>query len=128
MANVIYVNGTFSTQTPEGTTPLGLSTQVNCTGSNSIQIFADIATTSWQPLYTASLTDLRYAAFYNYGDSTANAGIIEVASDSAGTKLMSILQPGDSAVIPWSASIGAATLYAKAFNNSSSLAYQLAES
>lgn len=126
MPNVIYVNGTFSVQTAEGTTPLGLSTQVTTTGSNMVQIFTNVAMSSWQPLVTSSLSDLRYAAFVNYGDPAE--GTIKVSTDSSGTNVISILAPGDSSVVSWSGSIAASPLYCQAFNNSGSLAYQLTES
>ena len=123
MAYNIICNGTFTVQTITGNIPLGVNISVGLTGSNWVAKATDIGTSSWVGLDTSSLADLRYFAADNIG-----SGNIQIATDSAGTKIISILQPNDNCIIPWSGSVSTSTLFAKAFITGSTLAYMALES
>lgn len=126
MSDTIRNSGTF-TVTINGTVS---SFNGDCTlsvtkvGSNATADVKNVTSGSWQALTTASLSDLRYMYFANEG-----TGSIIIAVDSAGAKPIATLQPNDHAIIPWSASIAAASLYANVpmYTSSSLLYYILTE-
>jgi len=129
MADTIASSGTYTVSINGSTSKyvgdLSLTTLTK-TGSNATADVKNITSASaWTPLNTSSLSDMRYMYFSN--ESTSS---IIVASDSAGTKILTVLQPGDSSLIASSGSIATQTLYANvpASTSSSVLYYIVSES
>ena len=108
---------------------------LNLTGNLQLQYYvsqslmeavvANIATGAWIGLPTQSLADIRYVYVSNNGVPQTTAGSVNIATDNAGTKLVAIMQPGDFVLLPWS---GSTQLYARAYNNSSSITTIIASS
>jgi hypothetical protein len=118
----ILNSGTFTITTPSGQSWKGDSTvTVAQSGSNSVAVIQNISISAWSGLDTGSLSDVRYMHFDN-----VSTGSIKVATDSAGTNVITELAPNDVSVIAY-ASGSLPTLYAKAFNSASVLQYILAE-
>jgi hypothetical protein len=62
----------------------------------------------WTPLVTSSLDNLRYGYFSNEGTAS-----VQIASDSAGSKVITTLSPNDHSVIAFDiANIAQGTLFA----------------
>lgn len=107
--NTFTINGS-ATLVLDATRAVGnMAKTVTLVGSNAGFKSANITASGWTGLDTSSLSDLRYSWFYN-NDLTAS---IVIASGSNGEHVVTMLYPGDTAVMPWSASLP--QLYAKAF-------------
>lgn len=122
MSNTIYLNGNFQTSMVGGSSNIPISVNVVMTGSNATSDMKNIALTA-TALNTSSLSDLRYFAANNVGTAS-----IQIATDAAMTNIISTLQPNDSVIIPWSASIASIPLYAKSLVYTSVLSYIVVES
>jgi hypothetical protein len=116
MANTLSLNGTF-TVTIGNPINVPLSVNITISGSTDLRKTVPIALGSWQALDTSSLAVVRYLA----GDNISTGSIV-IASDSAGTKVIGTLQPGDNILTPWS---GSMPLFAQAYNSASVLQYYL---
>jgi len=93
---------------------------INLSGSNTISKDVNV-TSSYSQVNLSELSDFRYGWFYN-GNDTTNSGSIYIASDLAGTKVISILQVGDSLILPYSGSL---SIYAKTSNPTTASLLQL---
>ena len=126
MANTLTFNGTFTPTFGSLRPVASIATSITLSGSNFIANTLNVTSSAYTPLATSSLSDLRYAFFAN-NDATAS---IIVAFDTSGTKTLTVIPPDESAVIPYSSSIAAASLYAKAVGSTGSvvLDYILLES
>jgi|SRR6266567_2510007 len=80
---------------------------------------------SWTPLLTGSLPDIRMMFFDNQTTGSNPPAVVKIATDNAGSKVISVLTAGDAAINPWS---GSTSLYANSFVSESFLSYQLASS
>lgn len=121
MANTITSAGSVTVTTDTLTLRISTGLDYTMTGSNLLYEVKDLASGSWQPLVTSSLTNLRLAVFTNRLDYTT----IAVAKDSAGSNVLLSLEAGDSAILPFSSSISTATLYARSYVSSSLLTSSL---
>jgi|ERR1035437_4107238 hypothetical protein len=80
------------------------SVNVNTTSSNAIGGTAASTGSVWTQQSLTPLTDV--LSIWLYNDNTVfTASIISVATGSSGGNVLTILQPGFSAVIPWSGSL-----------------------
>jgi hypothetical protein len=88
--------------------PFGLSKNVSfqVTSSNAIQqTVSTISGSGWTQLSTGSLNNVAVIALFN-DNSVNSASALVVATGSTGGNILATLQPGQTAVIPWSGSIG----------------------
>lgn len=123
MANTIKSTGTVTLATPAVSIRQSVLVDYVMSGSNLVYEAKNIAVGSWQALTTSSLSEMRYGVFYN---GILSSSII-IARDSAGTYQVAGLLYDETAVIPFSSSIGGGSLYARAYNSASVLEYTLAE-
>ncbi len=122
MANTIKSSGTFSVQLGSTANSYNgdLTLNISGTGSNAVSEVKDIPSGSFTALNTSSLSDIKYMYFSN-----ENTGSIQVAIDTAFTKVLTTLEPNDDAKIAWSGSIASSTLYARGTNMSGSQLYYI---
>lgn len=112
--NTLTCNGII-TVTIGNSINLPLAVNVAITGSTDVRKTQAIALGSWQALDTSSLSNIRYL----WADNIST-GSINVATDGAGSNVISRLSPNDNLLIPWSGSL---TLYAQAYISASALQY-----
>lgn len=127
MANQFTLGGsvtfTIGNQTTKGT--LGSVVNVNVSGSGFVAENQNMTGSTWTPLITSSLSDVKCGWFYN-ADVTSS---IIIATGSSGQNQLMILQPdSDTVSFAWSGSL---PLYAKSVasplgNNTGSVLLQYA--
>ena len=125
MANTISVSGNVGVSSDGLSINNSVSWNTNMSGSNVTATVQDIALGSWQALDTTTLGDVRILSATNTKDPTQFSSSVILASDNAGAKPISILQAGDSCVIPWSGSLA---VWARAYISASTIQYVAAES
>ena len=115
MANTIQGSGTFVVRLSSTNSSYtgDMTLNITATGSNAVSEVKNIPTASATALTTSSLDSIRYAYFAN--EST---GSIQIASDSAFTKILTTLQPSDDSKIAMSGSIAANPFFARCTDES----------
>lgn len=112
MADNINANGTINYQIDGINLNGNTSLLYFVTSSTMLVNVQTLPTGSWIPLATtSSISDIRYTFVSNQG-----SGSVNVATDSAGTKVAAILQTGDWTFLPNS---GSGYIYAKVFGTAS---------
>lgn len=122
MPNGIATNASFTFTMGSLAPTLNLTMNFASSGSEQEAKSQDIATGSYQALVTSSLSDIRYIGLKNDG-----SGSIAVATSGSGANPIAYLRPGEGAFIPWSGSVPGTTLFARAYNSGSNLAYVFQE-
>lgn len=125
MSNSIQVNGSAAVTAGGLSVNSSFSNAVTMTGSNVSADVQNIATGTWQGINTSSLADVRMLVATNVPPVVGQSGSINISSDVSGTPLLAVLSSGDTAVIPWSGSLG---VYAQAYITASVLRYIITES
>jgi hypothetical protein len=93
--------------------PYGVSKSSNIviSSSNAIQQSSLLTGSGWTPLSLGQCQNVVGISIWN--DNTIySASVVLLATGSAGGNLISVIQPGQAAAIPWSGSLGG--LYASA--------------
>jgi hypothetical protein len=94
--------------------------------SNAIQQTVTVTGSAFSALSTGQLTNVVGISIYN-DNSTYSSSVVIIATGSTGGNIISTIQPGQVAAIPWSASLNG--LYASATTgNTASLQYYLQQS
>jgi len=130
MANTIKSNGSVTVATPTVSIKQLVYIDYTATGSNVVYEAKNIPSGSWTALATQSLYDMRFGMFSN---NTTGATIAICTSGSGGTaQVLTSLAVDETAVIPFSSSIGNGSLFARSYLSSSIsnavLEYTLVES
>lgn len=117
----IKINGspTISQVLDGGTNSVTLTLDVTTTGSNGLSTAANVGT-SWGTVDTGSCADIRFIIASNQSTSS-----VQIATDAAGTKIVSTLWPEDVCVIPWS---GSNAFWAKSLNTPAVVQFLFQES
>lgn len=120
MANTITTSGTMTATVGTLRVTGDLSLTRTISGSNATANIQNIALSSWQGLTTSSLADIRYVYVSNEGN-----GEVRLATDNAGSNIISRMQVDDWLMLPWSGSTG---LYAQAYTSASTITTIIMES
>lgn len=120
MATIKIVGAPTITQTLEGgSNNITLTMDVTTTGSNGLSSAINVGT-SWSTVDTGSCADIRFIVASNQSTSS-----VQVASDAAGSKIVTTLWPEDVAVIPWS---GSNAFWAKSLKDPAVVQFMFQES
>lgn len=117
--NSIIINGSIQATIESLTSRGDLTVMIYPTGSNVVSDTVNVSTAAYGALPTSSLSDVRYVYAKNDGDYTVN-----IAKDSSGTSVLSVMEAGDVMLLPLS---GSNPLYAKAFTSASLLTVIITE-
>lgn len=116
MANTLNYTTNISAQVDALGFSANKSVNLGITSSNAIQQSVTIPTSSFTQISLGSLTNVRALWFWN-DNVTFTSSVITVSTGSSGGNQLAVLQPGDSAMIPWSGSLNG--LYANVINGAS---------